>query len=42
MKLYEKSITKYSDGSIRNIYHLEPLKGCNELKGFMLSFQNKF
>lgn len=42
MKLYEKSITKYSDGSIRNIYHLEPLKSCNELKGFLLSFQNKF
>lgn len=42
MKLYEKSITKYSDGSIRNIYHIEPLKSCNELKGFLLSFQNKF
>lgn len=42
MELYEKSITKYSDGSIRNIYHLEPLKNCNELKGFLLSFQNKF
>lgn len=42
MELYEKGITKYSDGSIRNIYYLEPLKNCNELKGFLLSFQNKF
>lgn len=42
MELYEKGIKKYSDGSIRNIYQMETLKNCNELKGFLLSFQNKF
>ncbi|MCM1059117.1 MAG: hypothetical protein NC452_02360 [Eubacterium sp.] len=42
MKLYQKITKKYEDGSIRKIYQLETLKSCNELKGFLLSFQNKF
>lgn len=42
MELYEKGIKKYFDGSIRTVYQFDSLKSCNELKGFLLSIQNKF